>query len=630
VISIGNYAFYSSDFDGDLVIGSSVESIGDEAFSYCNNLSGTVYIRAVNPPQYSNNIFASAFPLNNLHVPCNSLNAYKDLPVWKDFTNKYEDLSFSIDFTHSPWGTAAVTVPNTCTNNMATIEATPNHGYVFAGWSDGNTDNPRDVAVESNMVFTPLFDVQLQAFNDTVILTNTTDVINVKYNDVIPVGCSPVDLTIEAGPLSGNVAKIENGGIRYTPATGFYGVDSLVYRLSCTLSGIAEAKVYIIVNKPVADPYIACAGSSVPAGFVEIKDVTYYWYTAETGGSPDGAAMNVRNCVAPGEWWIEARYKDKPVSPRVRIFIDVYPALTSGIIGEGQAICSGNIPGQLTVTDGTIGGDGSYTYQWQESSDGTDWTPIANATTDTYSPPALTEDRYYRLNITRCTTVSSNAVKIKVYPASLFNYSDIRIHACPDAGTSINLSKYIDTLEVTSLKWESISPKVPITDITGSGIISSGTISTASLGVHPLVYTFVYTVSNPCATDIKRKVYFETLKPGRMRPVRDTVEICYEDAEAVQINQLFGIDARGTWTYHSSVPNDVNAYVTESTSAVYGGAVTMNGKAVYKDPSIASYNYHGITDAKKVEFIYTTHHDSCLHGEVYKMVIILTPDIINN
>jgi hypothetical protein len=80
--------------------------------------------------------------------------------------------------------------------------------------------------------------------------------------------------------------------------------------------------------------------------------------------------------------------------------------------------------------------------------------------------------------------------------------------------------------------------------------------------------------------------------------------------------------------YSAYVANDVDAYVAESTSTVYGGAVTMNRKAVYKDHSIASYNYQGITDAKKVEFIYTTHTDSCLNGKEYKMVIILTPNII--
>jgi hypothetical protein len=392
--------------------------------------------------------------------------------------------------------------------------------------------------------------------------------------------------------------------------------------LSCA-SGNTEAKVYIVVNKPIAASYIACIGNSVSAGFEAIPNVTYFWYDAETGGSTDGVAMNTRNCVAPSEWWVEVRYKDKPVSPRLKVVIEAYPALTPGSIGDGQAICNGNVPSPLTVTGNPGGGDGSYKYQWQESSDGTDWKNILDATTDTYAPPALTEDTYYRRNVTSCTTESSNVVKIKVYPMSLFNYPDIRIRACPDAGTYINLSKYIDTLEITSLEWESISPKVPIIDITG------GIISTDNLGIHPLVYTFAYTVSNPCATDIKRKVYFETLKSGRKRPVRDTVEICYEYAEAVQINQLFGIDARGTWTYQSSVPHDVDAYVAESTSPVYGGAVIMNGKAIYKDTSIASYNYHGIIDAKKVEFIYTTHTDSCLHGKKYKMVIILTPNIIN-
>jgi hypothetical protein len=187
---------------------------------------------------------------------------------------------------------------------------------------------------------------------------------------------------------------------------------------------------------------------------------------------------------------------------------------------------------------------------------------------------------------------------------------------CTDADPSINLSKYVDTLDLASgyPQWTSLSG-IPI----GA---SDGVISANRLGSRG-TYTFTYTVSNPCTTnDITRKVYVEVLQPGRMRPLRDTIVICSDNAEAVNINQIFGIDAGGSWEYHSWTVKDVDAYVTISHSSKYDGAVVMNGKAIYQS-SITSYNYHGLV-TKKVAFTYTPGANSCLKGKSYTVVIILT------
>jgi hypothetical protein len=116
-----------------------------------------------------------------------------------------------------------------------------------------------------------------------------------------------------------------------------------------------------------------------------------------------------------------------------------------------------------------------------------------------------------------------------------------------------------------------------------------------------------------------------------MRPFSDTVVICYEQAEALQINQIFGIDANGDWKYHAVQSDNteygIGNYVTESASVTYGGAVVMNGKGIYENVSVDDYEYHGIPNTKRVVFTYTAASNSCLHGKEYKIVIILTPDI---
>ncbi len=42
-------------------------------------------------------------------------------------------------------------------NRTATLTATPNEGYAFAGWSDGNQENPRTITVTQDLTFTATF-----------------------------------------------------------------------------------------------------------------------------------------------------------------------------------------------------------------------------------------------------------------------------------------------------------------------------------------------------------------------------------------------------------------------------------------------------------------------------------------
>jgi hypothetical protein len=213
---------------------------------------------------------------------------------------------------------------------------------------------------------------------------------------------------------------------------------------------------------------------------------------------------------------------------------------------------------------------------------------------------------------------ATGLLKVTAYPTP--NYPDIRVRACPDAG-NVKLAKYIDTLDnVTDIQWASQISGIPISS-------SDGTVSTVSLSPFG-VYTFTYTVSSRCVSDQKRKVYLEVLKNGKVRLPKDTVAVCYLRAEAVNINQIFGIEAGGDWEYHSLTSDNIDSYVTLSTSSVYGGAVVMNGKGIFEDASVTLSTYHGVA-AKMVKFIYKTDSDICLKGKEYEVVIVLTEDIIN-
>jgi hypothetical protein len=456
-----------------------------------------------------------------------------------------------------------------------------------------------------------------RAVNDTAVtVVNTALSVDVRQNDDLS-SCpaSVPSIKTGSGPFHGTAA-IAGNNVVYTPDNGFYGVDSLVYRLTCNMNP-TEAKVYIIVNKPVATPYINCSGKNVAAGFTAIADVTYFWYEVETGGvpSPSTAALT-KDCTAPSVQYVEVRYGGKPVKPRLTVTVSAYPPLDAGEISTASStVCYGKPPAPFTSLSPASGGDGKYVYDWQyKTENGLNWNYAYIDALDYTSTAALQQTTLYRRVVRDgCGDfVHAGPLTVTVRSAALYNYPDLRIRACPDAGTTISLSKYIDTLDVSGIQWS-------------SPVNADGSIA-ASLIAYSNVRTFTYTVTNPCLGEpLSRKIYLETLKSQRMRPLRDTVEICCETAEAVQINQIFGIDAgEGTWSYMSSAAGDVNAYVKVSQSPEYSGAVIMNGKAVYYESSIGYYPYRGMNDAKKVEFIYTPADGSCLNGQTFKVVIILT------
>ena len=99
------------------------------------------------------------------------------------------------------------------------------------------------------------------------------------------------------------------------------------------------------------------------------------------------------------------------------VFVSVYEDLKAGTIASEQTICYNTIPDELSFTTMPTGGDGSYIYQWQQSTNNNEFTDITSATTTKYQPQPLTATTYYRVKVTnKCTTKCTEAVTITVRP----------------------------------------------------------------------------------------------------------------------------------------------------------------------------------------------------------------------
>lgn len=77
------------------------------------------------------------------------------------------------------------------------------------------------------------------------------------------------------------------------------------------------------------------------------------------------------------------------------IEIIALPKIDSNIISAVDEICYNDDPDVITGKDPSFG-DGSYTYQWQDSNDGIVWKDITGANQKDYDPPNLTDTTYYK------------------------------------------------------------------------------------------------------------------------------------------------------------------------------------------------------------------------------------------
>lgn len=159
VVSIGKASFQTCDLLASVTIGENVASIGDSAFGWCGQL-WRINMRGVTPPSYGFNAFKNIASQVEVNVPCEAVVEYENNAQWGRFDivgKVMYVLTLRVD--DEAHGSASVVEQATCTNPNATIKATPLQGYAFSHWDDGNTDNPRQVNLVQDTVFTAFFDV---------------------------------------------------------------------------------------------------------------------------------------------------------------------------------------------------------------------------------------------------------------------------------------------------------------------------------------------------------------------------------------------------------------------------------------------------------------------------------------
>ena len=141
-----------------VTIPGSVTNIGNRAFYYCSGLTEITTLAITAPSLGSNSVFygvSSTIPVN---IPCGSLESYQTT-TWNYFSHFIEpavpySIAVAVD---STMGYINNIIAPSCHDSQAVIEVTANYGFHFSQWSDGDTNNPRQVCITQDTTFTALF-----------------------------------------------------------------------------------------------------------------------------------------------------------------------------------------------------------------------------------------------------------------------------------------------------------------------------------------------------------------------------------------------------------------------------------------------------------------------------------------
>ncbi len=269
------------------------------------------------------------------------------------------------------------------------------------------------------------------------------------------------------------------------------------------------------------------------------------------------------------------------------VTISVNPILTSGTIGSAQTICLNGTGTPLAFSTNPTGGFGTYTYQWQQSSDSTSWSNISGQTGNSYTPTNVTAVLYYRVLVTSgvCASVGSNGIKIKLFSpiagGSIAAGQTICAGTAPAAFTQVTAPS--GGPGTYTFQWESSTDSINWSNISGA---TSSTLTPGS--ILTLTYYRRLAQSTGCPSGVSNALKVKTNPKPNV--VNTASNHCFNDPMPVTNSSTI---SSGTLTYlwkfgdgttsTSSVPNK-----TYSSSGTYSVTLIATSNLGCKDSSVKS------------------------------------------
>lgn len=248
--------------------------------------------------------------------------------------------------------------------------------------------------------------------------------------------------------------------------------------------------------------------------------------------------------------------------------------------------CGNGDPAVITGSTPT-GGDNTYAYQWQSSTDNTNWNDINGANVIDYDPPAISITTYYRRSLTSgsCGTASySNVVTITVQPPLSANTitAPATTTFCGNGdATLITGSTPAGGNGVYVFQWQRSTDSTNWTDIGGAAGIS---YDPPSAGVGTVYYRRLVT-SGSCTTASVSNGVRITVNPALTSGTVGNTQTLCGPGDPIALTQLTApTGGNGIYSYQ---------WQSSTTSATDGFTnITSAAAAAYDPPVITQSTYY--------------------------------------
>lgn len=362
-------------------------------------------------------------------------------------------------------------------------------------------------------------------------------------------------------------------------------------------SCVDTSDIHIIIELPLPSgtpvingPDELCFGSAgVEYSLTgSVNDVTDYIWTLPSGVSfsagTDTSGLATTSIIVDFNNSTSATIKVTPINncgPGAEVDhpVTIFQPVTVHAISGNHEICENGIPDLLQLTTNPGGGNPvGFTWQWQESSDGSadSWSDISGATSEDYQSSELVITKFFRsIAMNQCDTVYSDPVEVTVIPNETPEVTITPTAGSDCAGQTINFN--VDTKmsegDNPSFRWE--VNQLDVTNVSES--FSSSSLTDGS-EVCVIMTSSLLCVTKSGDTACAPVTIVDNVVPAVYLTISEDT-IC--DGESVTVtatgagtgdNPVYEWDLDGDGTYETTTDKDM---VTHTISPSVGGSIKV-------------------------------------------------------